>query len=731
MLTSSNASPSKRPSGETPSGRRSRSRPSSMQRSAEDCDRNAFLCPRTPFALKSTLLAYYESGKGPWAEAIQKADCATAIDFLDHLCEKYKITSWGTLWEYFRQYKQLYARVVGQYMDCNDSKEVKKHDAELIPKHGLRPPNVIDKQVADWKDLLVLLTFNDTAIFPGERHCLNLAGCYLFLMCTGCRPAEIVDNEKEKPKDGSWEEIYGPKAICPCNRDLAMRHEPASFDTEYAAAQVGAWKDGAKDELPDEVVEAMLATETLGRGRAKALCYEDILLMVVRHPVTGNDVLAMAVKFIHHKGANNKPKPPIFCLITLIVSIAVHNRAFDARNLTSVASVYEVRNSGPVQCTPLRWKKEWLKRPVFCRFNGSEISEHEAMQYSRLRDDMARQSLEAGQEKPMQPKDFRRGAANEANGNAPDAVRDQMMRHDPKWATFNSAYINPRVKFHLQNAVLHEPHEDALIEMLTYISVMRDPRASRDMVPDEVWRNMPPDPEIVELEQRRERLKGGQYRIRGQDNEQEIRDLTELIRSKKAQRVKKIVKAYRDDYFYHRPTWDIERQARGEEEEEYVEPAIDLQLPERAQLAEILCKQPEDLSPERSHELRIRAAELIVALCDKRETQKRDAVRRRPPAEVIVKEESPGPDPFPLLMERTQCPQCIGDERLLYEERTFMYCRPAVVYNHFDREHAKQLKGGNRISCNHPKCRGKALEFKHLDHFKNHVEKVHGVRLRA
>ncbi|KAL2015096.1 hypothetical protein VTK56DRAFT_6310 [Thermocarpiscus australiensis] len=63
------------------------------------------------------------------------------------------------------------------------------------------------------------------------------------------------------------------------------------------------------------------------------------------------------------------------------------------------------------------------------------------------------------------------------------------------------------------------------------------------------------------------------------------------------------------------------------------------------------------------------------------------------------------------------------------EERTFKYCRPAVMYDHFDRKHAQPLKGA--ISYNHPQCRGEALEFKHLNHFKNHVERVHGVRLRA
>ncbi|KND92251.1 hypothetical protein TOPH_03222 [Tolypocladium ophioglossoides CBS 100239] len=42
---------------------------------------------------------------------------------------------------------------------------------------------------------------------------------------------------------------------------------------------------------------------------------------------------------------------------------------------------------------------------------------------------MERQTLGAGFEKALGPKAFRRGAAN---GNASDAVRDQMMRHDPR-----------------------------------------------------------------------------------------------------------------------------------------------------------------------------------------------------------------------------------------------------------------------------------------------------------
>ncbi|KAK3290116.1 uncharacterized protein B0H64DRAFT_331373, partial [Chaetomium fimeti] len=70
------------------------------------------------------------------------------------------------------------------------------------------------------------------------------------------------------------------------------------------------------------------------------------------------------------------------------------------------------------------------------------------------------------------------------------------------------------------------------------------------------------------------------------------------------------------------------------------------------------------------------------------------------------------------------------DKTLSHEERAFKYCRPAVMYDHFDRKHAQQPGGVKRMLCNHPKCKEEALEFKHLNHFKNHVESVHSVKLR-
>lgn len=119
-----------------------------------------------------------------------------------------------------------------------------------------------------------------------EPHRLNLAGIYLGLAYTGARSVEVVNGEENKHKDRLYEEQFGSK------RAIAV--------------------DDKDDEPPDEdsgLLEKMLMQETERRGRPKALCYEDTLVLAVRHPETNEDGLVMAIRFIHHKGSGNNPKP--------------------------------------------------------------------------------------------------------------------------------------------------------------------------------------------------------------------------------------------------------------------------------------------------------------------------------------------------------------------------------------------------------------------------------------
>ena len=202
-------------------------------------------------------------------------------------------------------------------------------------------------------------------------------------------------------------------------------------------------------------------------------------------------------------------------------------------------------------------------------------------------------------------------------------------------ATFNSAYINPHVKFDFQNAFLDEPAEDELISMLGHVNLMRDPRACKNMVPDEVWASLPPDPEVEAMEQEKEQLKRGQYRIKGTENEGRIKSLTRLIRNKKALRVTQIEQAYREEHFVHRHTRDLEAPSEGKwkagergdgiddnydddsDEAACGEPEIVLDIPERARLAVLLCKQSDKMDDAELLLLRIEVGELMVALTKK------------------------------------------------------------------------------------------------------------------
>lgn len=316
-------------------------------------------------------------------------------------------------------------------------------------------------------------------------------------------------------------------------------------------------------------------------------------------------------------------------------------------------------------------------------------------------------------------------------------MRDQALRHDPKWATFNSAYINENIEFDTQNAFLDEPTEDALINLFTHVGMTCDPRARRKMVPKQVWETLPPDPEIEALKQRREILKAGRYRYKGKGNEEEIRILSGSIRTKQAQRVSNVEEQYRQYFFYNRPTWDIERQAaleELEEPEELWQPEVDLQIPERAALAEIFLHQPELLTFEDMREACLHSVDVMFRLCQKRETPRRTHIQKRVQAQPRMNDPNPPERPlFPLLMLKTQCPRCIGDGRLSYEERTFAYSRPAVMNDHFERAHVKEIRDlepDKLIFCEHPTCVEEGVKLDDLDHFRNHVQTVHGVWLR-
>jgi hypothetical protein len=125
----------------------------------------------------------------------------------------------------------------------------------------------------------------------------------------------------------------------------------------------------------------------------------------------------------------------------------------------------------------------------------------------------------------------------------------------------------------------------------------------------------------------------------------------------------------------------IKKQSKGIVEEEYNEPMIQHQVQERAQLAELICTIAQDPIKQDILKRHISTIDLMVALCHRRELQRRYQPRVMHLEEPPIKEEFLDPQPFPVACRKTQCPFCIGDEAKNYEERTPSFSRPSAMMN--------------------------------------------------
>ncbi|KAG4427387.1 hypothetical protein IFR05_017130 [Cadophora sp. M221] len=606
-----------------------------------------------------------------WRSVIRDCSQGTTLAFLKHIHDVDKVNKRGAMQQYIAQFKMLFNRENGRHMDTNIGKEALKY----IDTFGL-DNTVKSKPVLGVDDLLLLLNHHwarDTSTFPTERHRVQFALIMLLLFGTGCRPAELVDARKKRKDDIDSEDD-----------DLEV------FDDDNIVA-IGKNNDESGPESNKSTTscdEGDVAMSGMGEDirHFDAICYEDVRLLVVRSPDNGGrDVLAMEVTMAHHKGHKRRPKPtiffftevddPMFCPITHLVALALADDAFEAPSLSTPRRVFEHKVWGPVLCTPLRWKQDKLKTPIFRR------DEERALPYTQFQNCLNRLGLAAGFQEKLTSYCFRRGTANVVDRTATDAVQDQVMRHNPNSAVYNGAYINERVRFDVQSAVLERPSADGVLRMLTHMSLMRDPRAPIH-VPDDVLAALPPDPNITALEQEREKLKAGAYRVQGTDVEAEVRRLTTAIGSARSRRRNIISEEYRADYFRRRPTEDIERQNRGQEEEEHIEPVVQHHIPQRRQLVDLICTRITDITLQDAVDRRIETAELMQALCGCREVASRYRLRVAQPSRALFKEESPEVGPlapiFPLVCGKTQCLFCIGDESRSYEERLYQNLIAAV-----------------------------------------------------
>ncbi|KAH8797870.1 FluG domain-containing protein [Xylogone sp. PMI_703] len=498
----------------------------------------------------------------------------------------------------------------------------------------------------------------------------------------------------------------------------------------------------------------------------KALCYEDIELWIVQNlKPGGRDLLVMEVFLRHHKGVDNKPKPtiflfrendlPILCPISHLLARAIRDDAIlaDGWNEPDKFFKTDLRRTGR-PAIPVRWKPALLKRPVFrlsVKENGLWIkSETEPFPYSKFNFYLKRIGRGINLTDILTSYCFRRGMLNAVDDTGKVAVRDQVARQQPLMGTFNGAYINERVRLNVQDAYLNgEITEDGLTRVFTHMSVRRR-LVGRSKAPSSlVDQAISEDRSIAILRQQvdanHRRLKA-KYKFIRRAPKREIQEHNKLQSQLKSEK-KSLEETVHDVY-----NQECERRAYNEMmrmqlnpsmiEEPIKEldqsPKVEHRLIERTQLAKILCDFSLYLSPQQIVTRKVTAIVLFIALASRRECQTRQPRRSLAVSEHPIKQESPCPTPqsqreqFPLICKKTQCILCLGDTRLSYEERTRTFSRVSHMMTHVQNvHHLDRMVANTPVICVHPVCISCNVVLENKDDFKNHVARVHKIRLRA
>jgi hypothetical protein len=111
-----------------------------------------------------------------------------------------------------------------------------------------------------------------------------------------------------------------------------------------------------------------------------------------------------------------------------MVTLGLVDNAFDAPSLTSADRIFNHKVWGPVSCTPLHWKLEMMKVPLFRHstqmLDGYVTSPNKPLLYSQYKDCLNRLGCMAGFKDKLISYCFRRGTANAVDGTHSPSLLD-------------------------------------------------------------------------------------------------------------------------------------------------------------------------------------------------------------------------------------------------------------------------------------------------------------------
>jgi len=323
-------------------------------------------------------------------------------------------------------------------------------------------------------------------------------------------------------------------------------------------------------------------------------------------------------------------------------------------------------------------------------------------------------------------------------------VRDQLFDHQQGAVGY---YLDQEIRFDTESCYLGKPSNEVVQKMARLASLTADASAPTELSSEQKTK-LKRHPQVIQLGQRNKALTSRIHNA-GYKSIGDAEGTTLFQKKKKAEarlsclkiklRNHMIVQA-RKRHFRKADTLAFDAQFSATAAAPAVAPdsqpakPIEYNIPERAEVVRLTCSPGDGLSARDKLRRRLQAIEARAALCDRRETQ-----RRGRPKSTVQQEESEGAVneseedakyDFPVVCRPTQCPFCLGDERLPYLHRIYEYSKPNRMMNEAGK-HLERFAPEDQVPCPHPQCKAAGLVLPSVMAFKNHTATVHKIFLRA
>jgi len=488
-----------------------------------------------------------------------------------------------------------------------------------------------------------------------------------------------------------------------------------------------------------------------------SLQYQDFKLSLLRDPGGSEwprlivDVTFRNTKsFLGPKAPNTIPIPQIptepcllLCPPVTLLSLIFADDAFDG--LTSPEQLFQLKVTPGLNELQLPINEKWGSTPVFRRLassvNGVVVSADVPATDDWLRDKLKMLGEVVGFDLPVGPYCFRRGAGEAFDGSShvSDSQRNLILQHASS-AVFQHSYLSRYITADTQAAFRGLEPQTALMRAASSMSRTIDPRRPTELSEDQqaqVGRH----PEIKLLRRTRDCLKrkihaeyGHTTRAKGLPiyiayNNTRL----ELERRKKA--IRKAMLAESKRLFRKcQPAADIARQLGSGAA---LDPAAAMHITEDSPEDSSLSVHRQQaigalltvaaLDPASESERRAKAVAAVTALSWRCELvvpkvcRPRTAIEPKRSPQVDAGQEIKSPT-FALECLPKQCIFCLGNTRLLLQNRTKTFYSRAVLKTHFQNQHLQHHPDGVPIKCPHPRC---DLTLDDKMHLQNHAALIH------